>query len=122
MELSNWNERPARRVPLNAEERVHELWGLQVVDVAVLQERSSSGILLVPRFLFACTVCIEARRIPCDRLLRATRLRSAGGRLSEEVQLVPMFNEVLPLAEDARSFAPRHFRNACEGVALGAGQ
>ena len=40
--------------------------------------------------------------------------------LSEEVQLVPMFNEVLPLAQHTCSFAPRLFRNAREGVALGA--
>ena len=40
--------------------------------------------------------------------------------LSEAVQLVPMFNEVLPLAQHTCSFAPRLFRNAREGVALGA--
>ena len=40
--------------------------------------------------------------------------------LSEEVQLVPMFNEVLPLAQHTCSFAPRLFRNARERVALGA--
>ena len=39
--------------------------------------------------------------------------------LSEEVQLVPMFNEVLPLAQHTCSFAARLFRNAREGVALG---
>ena len=41
-------------------------------------------------------------------------------RLSEEVQLVPMFNEVLPLAQHTCSFAPRLLPNAREGVALGA--
>ena len=40
--------------------------------------------------------------------------------LSEEVQLVPMFNEFLPLAQHTCSFAPTLFRNAREGVALGA--
>ena len=61
---------------------------------------------------------------------RLTRLRSAADRasgslvvarwLSEEVQLVPMFKEVLPLSQHACSFARRLFRNAREGVARGA--
>ena len=40
--------------------------------------------------------------------------------LSEEIQLVPMFDEVLPLAQHTRSFPPRLFLYSREGVALGA--
>ena len=37
VELSNWNERPARHVAVDVEERVHEFRRLQIVNVAVLQ-------------------------------------------------------------------------------------
>jgi hypothetical protein len=114
VQLGSWYERPARGVPLDAEELLHGLRRLQVVDVAALEKNLSSGLLL--------------RRL--SFVVRLGRLRSgvdkASGSLvvvrwlSEEVELVPMFYEVLPLAQCTSSFAPRHFRNAREGVALGA--
>ena len=61
---------------------------------------------------------------------RLSKLRSAAEKasgslvvarwLSEEIQLVPVLDEVLPLAQHTRSFPPRLFLYSREGVTLGA--
>ena len=42
------------------------------------------------------------------------------GGCPKRFKIVPMFNEVFPLAQRTCSCAPRLFRNACESDALGA--
>ena len=112
VQLGSWYERPARGVPLDVEERVYGLRRLQVVDVAVLEKKLLSGLVLW-RLTFFVSVFVSAADRGSVSLVVARWL-------CEEVELVPMFNEVLALAQCTCSFAPRHFRNAREGVALGA--
>ena len=60
VQLGSWYERPARGVPLDAEERVYGLRRLQVVDVAVLEKILLSGALL-RRVTFVVSVFGSAR-------------------------------------------------------------
>ena len=60
VQLGSWYERPASGVPLDAEERVHGLRRLQIVDIAVLEKRLLSGVLL-RRVAFVLSVFGSAR-------------------------------------------------------------
>ena len=60
VQLGGWYERPPRGVALDAEQRVHGLQRLQVVDVAALEKRLLSDVLL-PRVTFVVSVFGSAR-------------------------------------------------------------
>ena len=60
VQLVSWYERPARCVPLDAEERVNGLRRLQVVNAAVLEKELLSGVLL-QRVTFVVSVFGGAR-------------------------------------------------------------
>jgi len=46
VQFGSWDERPARGVPLDLEERVHGLWRLQVVDTAMLEQSMLASVFL----------------------------------------------------------------------------
>ena len=43
VQLGKWYKRPASGVALHVEASMHELLGLHIIDVAVLDKRSSRG-------------------------------------------------------------------------------
>ena len=115
-QLVSWYERPARCVPLDVEERVSGLRRLQIVNAVVFERKLLSGVLLLLQLLpLVVSVCgsvrgrINGQRSAADRTSLSLVVAR---RLSEEVQLVPVLNEVLPLAQHTCSFAPRLFWNA----------
>ena len=91
--------------------------------IVVLEKAMPSGVLL-GRAAFVANVVGGATQRP-------GRLRSAADRYSgrfpvvrrlcEQIQLVPMFNEIFPLAQCTSSLAPGHFGRPREGVAFRAG-